>query len=507
MKKFLILSLSLVALASKSQTCTLTASKNPACIGDTVWLKASSNFTATNFVFGGPAIFSSTSVDSVFFIANQVSLSGIYTCTLSNSTNTCIANTSFSIDNILNTAIASSSSFCQNSNAGLSAYAFGASSYFWTGPAGFSSSLQNPLITNIQPSSAGIYTVLITSVNGCMATKFATLNVMPTPTVTIFSTNTVCINGIISLSASGGVTYQWTGPNGFISSSQNPTISANTMAFSGNYYLSVTDVNGCTNTGSTSVLVQSVPLLNIVSSFNTGCAPLCTSFSVSSSSPITSTTLNLGNGTTINNVTASTCYTASGIFTVTAKSIFSNGCPSAQSNYTIQVNPKPVADFGWTVLNNGWVNFIDASYNAAVNNWNWSFTGTSAFTSNLQNPTFHYTDTTINYNVCLIVKSNYGCADTICKTVFFNTSIGINELKTENELTIYPNPVNDNLVINGVHLPIEIEISDCLGNLILQLKTTKDLNNVKLTNLQPGVYFVRIYQENKKIANKKIIKE
>jgi hypothetical protein len=54
---------------------------------------------------------------------------------------------------------------------------------------------------------------------------------------------------------SGYVTYAWTGPNGFWSSSQNPT----TTYGSGTYYVTITDQNGCTASGSTVVTVSSLP--------------------------------------------------------------------------------------------------------------------------------------------------------------------------------------------------------------------------------------------------------
>jgi len=41
------------------------------------------------------------------------------------------------------------------------------SSYLWSGPAGFSSSLQNPVLTNVFAANAGTYRVIVTDVNGC----------------------------------------------------------------------------------------------------------------------------------------------------------------------------------------------------------------------------------------------------------------------------------------------------------------------------------------------------
>jgi len=40
-------------------------------------------------------------------------------------------------------------------------------SYSWTGPNGFSSGLQNPVIPNATLAMAGTYTLIVTTSNGC----------------------------------------------------------------------------------------------------------------------------------------------------------------------------------------------------------------------------------------------------------------------------------------------------------------------------------------------------
>ena len=68
-------------------------------------------------------------------------------------------------------------------------------------------------------------------------------------------------------------TYSWTGPNGFhISTLQSPSVSANaTVAMAGVYTLTVTNASGCTNTATTTAVVNALPLVNITSSNS----PMC----------------------------------------------------------------------------------------------------------------------------------------------------------------------------------------------------------------------------------------
>jgi len=70
-----------------------------------------------------------------------------------------------------------------------------------------------------------------------------------TPAVSGSNSPTV-VGRTLSLTATAipGATYYWTGPNGFISSLQNPTIPNVQLTDSGNYYLTTT-VSGCTLAG------------------------------------------------------------------------------------------------------------------------------------------------------------------------------------------------------------------------------------------------------------------
>ena len=50
-----------------------------------------------------------------------------------------------------------------------------------------------------------------------------------------------CEGETVQLTSSGGGTYAWTGPGGFASTMQNPTVSN-----AGTYTVTVTNANGCT---------------------------------------------------------------------------------------------------------------------------------------------------------------------------------------------------------------------------------------------------------------------
>ncbi|HCL06907.1 MAG TPA: hypothetical protein DHW64_13550, partial [Chitinophagaceae bacterium] len=55
--------------------------------------------------------------------------------------------------------------------------ASGGASYSWTGPNGFTSTDQNPVIENVSPSAAGLYTVTVTTASGCSVPASITIQV------------------------------------------------------------------------------------------------------------------------------------------------------------------------------------------------------------------------------------------------------------------------------------------------------------------------------------------
>ncbi|WP_367390592.1 PKD domain-containing protein [Lewinella sp. LCG006] len=113
--------------------------------------------------------------------------------------------------------------------------------YLWTDPDGFTTTDQNAEVF----TTGGTYTVVATAPNGCTATAMVEviLNNAP-PTLTAPGDALDCATSSVQLMATGtpaGGTYSWTGPNAFMSSEQNPTV---TLA--GDYMVTYTGTNGCT---------------------------------------------------------------------------------------------------------------------------------------------------------------------------------------------------------------------------------------------------------------------
>lgn len=117
----------------------------------------------------------------------------------------------------------------------------GTITYNWSGPGGYTSTAQNPT----DATEAGLYSLIVT--NGTCPSVPATTDVVfsAMPDAAASNSGPSCAGQPVMLSGTttaGGtsISYQWTGPNGYQSSVQNPT----DVTASGIYQL-IVNVDGC----------------------------------------------------------------------------------------------------------------------------------------------------------------------------------------------------------------------------------------------------------------------
>ena len=115
--------------------------------------------------------------------------------------------------------------------------------------------------------NGNIYTVTATDANGCTATAQTAIAVNALPTPTASNNGPVCSGQTITFTATGGVSYAWSGPNGFTSTTNPATTTVTTAQNGGVYTVTATDANGCSATATTTITVNPSPTAPIVTNY------------------------------------------------------------------------------------------------------------------------------------------------------------------------------------------------------------------------------------------------
>lgn len=413
---------------------TATPSNNsPVCVGSTVNLFAAAVAGAT-YGWTGPNGFTSSLQNPVI---NNATLANAGSYHLSVTTNGCTnlnASNTIVVVNPIPAApvISSNSPICTGSTLNLTAVTVVGSIYSWTGPNGWTSNLQNPTINVTVAASAGTYTCTST-VNGCTSVAASiTVVLFPSPIAPQPTNNApFCPGNTLNLSAAtvAGATYSWTGPAGFTSSLQNPTIPNTVAANAGNYSLAI-NVNGCNSLPLTSNVV--IYLIPVATPTNNG--PICLGsdidlFAVTVASGTYSWTSPSGFSSTLQNpvITNSTNADA-GVYHLT---VTANGCASTNAgNTTVVIHPIPTSP----VISNNTPICVGETLNftaATIANATYQWSGPNGFTSTLQNPSI-VTTVGANAGVYSCVITKLGCPSLPSTTIVILNSIPVTPTPTSN---------------------------------------------------------------------------
>lgn len=255
---------------------TATASVNsPICSEKTASLSvAYSGTTVPTFTWSGPGGFTSNLQNPTLTNATAA-MSGVYNVTVSTGACPSIKQVTLTVNPTPTiTSITNNAPVCQGStfNLNVTANTAGTPSYSWTGPSFYSSTLQNPSVTNAMPFATGNYSVLVTNTfaNGtCTRVASTPVQVLATAPLNVNAVS-VCQPDKVTLYASalGATSYSWSGPNSFTSNVQGPQIFSTTPTMSGTYsvtatYAYSTSTLTCKMTNTTTVLVKPKLFFNL----------------------------------------------------------------------------------------------------------------------------------------------------------------------------------------------------------------------------------------------------
>jgi subtilisin-like proprotein convertase family protein len=224
-------------------------------------------------------------------------------------------------------SIAPHAAICAGGNTVLTAS--GATSYSWSPATGLSSTTGSSVTAS--PSSTTMYTVTGTT-DGCSSSQTVTVNVTPSPVLSVNSPSGICQGQSTILNASGANSYSWSPATGLNSTTGNSVIAS--PASSTTYTVTGT-TNSCSSSQTVVVTVSPVPSVSV----NTP-APVCqgqgavlTAGGASSYSWSPSTGLNATTGSSVIASPSSTIQ-----YTVTGTT---SGCSNTATT-TVTINPAPV---------------------------------------------------------------------------------------------------------------------------------------------------------------------
>jgi YD repeat-containing protein len=380
---------------------------------------------------------------------------------------------------------------CLGDTITLQANANGATSYSWTPSTNVISQSGNTLTAN--PVSDINYIVSATNTLGCTDYDTIQVKVNPLPNVSISNlTDTiVCLGDSVRLQASNGVSYFWntgdTTQNIVLYNSTNATVT-------------VTDTNGCSNSDNIQVVVNPLPNVNAGSDTS-----VCEGYSVQlnatgASSYLWNTQSTLSDSTIANPFAFPTTNTT---YIVTGTDI--NGCTNSDT-INVAVNITPTADFVQsddTVYLNQLPNvgFIFIGSNATSYFWDFG----DGFTTVTQNPSHSFNVAGV-YTV-MLVAYNGNCTDTAYSTVTVLNNNSIADI-SDFDLKIFPNPAENELNLTTSSpfvLNKKMTILDINGREVKVFNELKNSTKMDISELQKGVYFVRIVTK-KGTINYKFIK-
>ncbi|MCZ8197217.1 MAG: T9SS type B sorting domain-containing protein [Flavobacterium sp.] len=254
------------------------------------------------------------------------------------------------------------------------------------------------------------------------------------------SINNPCIGNTLNLTASGGTNYSWTGPNGFTSSSQNPTITNAQTINSGQYTCTITGTGGCDGTISTTVTVgdntKPIPNQTTLPTITGDC-----NTTISTIPTATDNCAGIINGTT----TDALSYALPGTYTINWKYDDGNGNVETQQQsivITTVALPTLTSPQSFCIQQNPTLNSI--SINGQNIKWYDAQTLGNLLPSStvLINGSTYYASQTINSCESLRVPITINIQNTAAPTGNANQSFCATQNATLNEIAISGNTIN-----------------------------------------------------------------
>jgi PKD repeat protein len=329
--------------------------------------------------------------------------------------------------------------------------------------------------------SAGTYAVMVQDAAGCTGTTNVSVTNTGGFNLNISNAQTICAGNSATITASGagvGGSYVW--DNGLAATATH-TVSPTITTV---YTVIATDAGGCSQTGTVTVTVESIPSVTVVPANPEICSGEAVTLIASGAQSYI-----WNNGTTAATLTVTpasqTTYTVIG----------QNGsCSGTPVQTTVLVSAAPTVVASSDVFNipvGGTVNFSNAGSSATGYTWTFGDGNTSA-----QGNVAH------TYNVMGTYTATLTGAIADCfasDVIIVNVGVvDVPQVDLEQAITVFPNPNNGQfnlkLDLNSAE-NVSIELFSSIGQIVAS-QTLGSVNNTilnfDLSNEAEGFYFVKV---------------
>jgi PKD repeat protein len=289
--------------------------------------------------------------------------------------------------------------------------------------------------TSAQPNPSHIYssdanypvTLQVTASNGCINTAKSDVAIynQPVADFALPSASPFCTNqnyvftNQSTFDAASNPTWEWRLNGTLVSGTQNLTQPFTTS--SAQEIRLKAKILGCEN--EIIKIVPTVlpgPLTNFT--FTNGCQASPVSFTNTTSGTVTTYSWTFGDGNTSPSTNASNTYTNIGPFNVTLQANNAAGCQNSLTKViTIYTKPQPdfsigLPPFSCSGTPSQFTDLTPSPTDSNIATRAWSFGDAANGTSTFKDPAYTYS-TASNYNVSLSVTTNFGCSNTVQKSI------------------------------------------------------------------------------------------
>jgi gliding motility-associated-like protein len=339
----------------------------------------------------------------------------------------------------------------------------------------------------VSPGATTTYSLVSLNDANCPGTLSGSAEVWvnPLPQPAITGDLVICDGESSTLTATPGfVSYVWS------TGSSSTFIDVTT---GGIYAVTVTDLNGCSNSTAANFIVNQTPVISFTNDTSLTCdIPKINFTNTSTYPPGSQFTWNFGDSANSTQANPSHIYQEPGTYTVSLAITTQAGC-FAEASQPVDIIFFPLAQAKFTAdpeatnVFNARVQFTDQSDYAV--SWLWDFNDGNK--SIEQNPV-HYFQEIGNYKVTLIVTNVSGCPDAYVREVV------VNPFYIPNAFTPNADGINDYFFNAGYVLDVKsytLRIFNRWGQKVFEGADYNDFWNGKDSNGEPapnGVYVYRI---------------